>query len=67
MPIQIKFTTIELRQAEEFCRKCLLNKTEIEKLFESGFFEYPMGRIMIDKANGKIKVINKPKEWRFNK
>ncbi len=67
MPLPIQFTTIELKQAEEFCRKCLMNRQEIEKLFKSGFFEYTMGRVIIDKANGTIRVVNKPKEFRWNK
>jgi hypothetical protein len=66
-PLQIQFSTTELKLAEEFCRKCLLKRVEIEKLFDCGFFEYELGRVVIDKAGGKIKVINKPKEWRWNK
>lgn len=67
MSIQIQFTTAELKQAEEFCRKCLKNRLEIEKLFEAGFFEYKLGRVIIDKANGSIRDLDKPDKHHWSK
>lgn len=59
--------TDELKKAEEFCRECLKNRMEIEKLFECGFFEYEIGLVSIHKANKIIRQINKPKEFKWNK
>jgi hypothetical protein len=67
MSIQIQFTIAELKQAEDFCRKCLENRLEIEKLFKAGFFNYNTGLINIHKANKVIRRIDKFEEYKWSK
>lgn len=66
--MEIKITKIDLdfKQAE-FFKFCCQYENEIIKLKECGFFEYPTGRILIDKANGKIREIDKPERHKWPK
>ena len=65
--MEIKISTPETMTADEFIRYCLLNRIEILKLKECGFFEYQLGRILVDKANGTIREVDKPIKHKWNK
>lgn len=54
MSIQIKFTSSELKAAEEFCKECLKNRQDIKILFDCGFFKFKGGQGIIDRDKDGI-------------
>lgn len=51
----------------DFFLKCFLNRDELMKLFECGYFEIEMGHFSFDKANKKLREADTPKKWKWAK